>query len=307
MRTTFIKTLTSIAEKDSRIVLLTGDLGYLVVDDFAEKYPDRFYNIGVAEQNMAGIATGLAEAGFIPFIYSIATFASLRAYEFIRNGAIMHRFPVRIVGVGGGFEYGYNGPTHYGIEDIGVMRIQPGITTVVPADFQQTKSALEATYSLPGPVYYRLGKDEKTVIPGLDGNFEIEKVNTCYSGKDILLIATGGITSEAVKTAALLEEKGYSVNLAVVSCYNPSPVEDLAVNLQKFRFAVSIEEHFINGGLGSFTAEIIAERGLDCRLLRCGLEAFPDGRTGSYGFMKDHHGLSAEKLAKRIAEWVSDK
>ncbi|MCI0555252.1 MAG: 1-deoxy-D-xylulose-5-phosphate synthase, partial [Anaerolineae bacterium] len=112
MRAAFIKTLVEIAEKDSRIMLLTGDLGYGSVEPFSERFPQRFLNCGIAEQNMVGIATGLAEAGFIPFVYSIATFATLRAYEFIRNGPICHRFRVRIVGIGGGFEYGSNGMSH---------------------------------------------------------------------------------------------------------------------------------------------------------------------------------------------------
>jgi transketolase len=114
--------------------LLTGDLGYSVLEAFAEKFPDHFFNVGVAEQNMVGLATGLAEAGFIPFLYSIATFASMRPYEFIRNGPILHQLPVRIIGVGGGFEYGSGGTSHHGLEDIGIMRVHPGITVISPVD-----------------------------------------------------------------------------------------------------------------------------------------------------------------------------
>src|SRR5438477_3970004 len=128
MRRAFTNTLVELAEHDPRIMLLTGDLGYLALEPFSERFPDRFFNVGVAEQNMVGIATGLAEAGFIPFVYSIVTFATLRAYEFIRNGPILHRLPVRIFGIGGGFEYGSGGPTHYGLEDVAVMRTQPGIS-----------------------------------------------------------------------------------------------------------------------------------------------------------------------------------
>src|SRR5262245_66613485 len=133
MRRAFVQTLTEIADRDSRILLLTGDLGYMALEPFAEKFPSRFFNVGVAEQNMIGLATGLAEAGFLPFVYSIVTFAALRPYEFIRNGPVLHRLPVRVVGVGGGFEYGTAGPTHHGIEDVGVMRLQPGLPVVAPA------------------------------------------------------------------------------------------------------------------------------------------------------------------------------
>ena len=132
MRAAFIETLTELAAGDSRIMLLTGDLGYMALEPFIEKHPDRFFNVGVAEQNMVGVATGLAEAGFIPFVYSITPFAVLRPYEFIRNGPIQHQLPVRIVGVGGGMEYGQNGLSHYGLEDVAVMRAQPAISIIAP-------------------------------------------------------------------------------------------------------------------------------------------------------------------------------
>ena len=182
MRATFVATIAELAAQDERILLLTGDLGFMALEPFSERFPDRFFNAGVAEQNMVGLATGLAEAGYIPFVYSIVTFASLRPYEFIRNGPILHQLPVRIVGVGGGFEYGTAGTSHHGLEDIGVMRIQPGITVIAPADAQQTRTALAATYDLPGPIYYRLGKDDKAVVPGLDGRFALGEAEMIGDG-----------------------------------------------------------------------------------------------------------------------------
>src|SRR5512145_1982149 len=143
MRTAFIKTLVELARHDEHILLLTGDLGYMVIEPFAAAFPDRFINAGVAEQNMVGMATGLAEAGFIPFVYSIAPFAALRPFEFIRNGPVYHRLPVRIVGVGQGVEYGFNGHSHFGVDDVGVLRTQPGLAIVAPADDLQTRMALE--------------------------------------------------------------------------------------------------------------------------------------------------------------------
>ena len=134
MRRAFVRSLIELAEQDERVVLLTGDLGFMVLEPFAERFPDRFINAGVAEQNMLGVATGLADGGMIPYVYSIATFATLRPYEFIRNGAALHRLPVRIVGVGGGLDYGQNGITHWALEDIGVLRIQPEMTVIAPAD-----------------------------------------------------------------------------------------------------------------------------------------------------------------------------
>src|SRR5258708_10366625 len=121
MRAAFIHALVELAAHDPRILLLTADLGFMALEPFAQRFPGRLFNMGVAEQNMVGAATGLAEAGFIPYVYSIVTFATLRPYEFIRNGPVLHQLPVRIVGMGGGYEYGPAGATHHGLEDIGVM------------------------------------------------------------------------------------------------------------------------------------------------------------------------------------------
>src|SRR3989440_5762915 len=149
MRAAFIRGLVEIADRDPRVLLVTGDLGFTVIEPFADRYPERFFNAGVSEQNMVGLATGLAEAGFIPFVYSIATFATLRPYEFIRNGPIQHQLPVRIVGVGGGLEYGSNGLSHYGLEDVAVMRAQPSLTIIAPSDHQQARAAVLASWDLP--------------------------------------------------------------------------------------------------------------------------------------------------------------
>src|SRR3954467_8573355 len=137
MRAQFAHALVELAERDPRVMLLTGDLGFTILEPFAGGFPDRFYNVGVAEQNMVGLATGLAEAGLVPYVYSIATFASMRPYEFIRNGPLLHDLPVRIVGIGESADYGHNGVTHYALEDIALMRAQPRMTVVAPADSAQ--------------------------------------------------------------------------------------------------------------------------------------------------------------------------
>src|SRR5262245_7628736 len=213
MRKAFVRTLIELAAVDKRILLLTGDLGFMALEPFVERYPDRFFNVGVAEQNMVGIATGLAEAGYVPFVYSIATFATLRPYEFIRNGPILHHLPVRIVGIGGGFEYGPQGTTHHALEDLGVLRVQPGMTIVAPADHAQLVSTMWATRDEKGPVYYRLGKDDVTTVPGLDGDFTPGRAETLREGRDIALITTGSIAVEAAAAAEQLEKSGVSCGL----------------------------------------------------------------------------------------------
>ncbi len=298
MRGAFARTLVELAEQDPRILLLTGDLGYTVLEPFAEKFPDRFFNVGVAEQNMVGLATGLAEAGFIPFLYSIATFASLRPYEFIRNGPILHQFPVRIAAVGGGFEYGSAGATHHALEDVGVMRIQPGLTVIAPADHEQARAALLATWDLPGPVYLRLGKDDKTTIPGLDGRFELGRVQVIREGGDLLIITMGSVATEAASAAVALTDHGISCAVTVVASVSPAPLDDLALMLARFPLALAVEAHFVVGGLGSLISELVADRGLRCRVVRCGVRVTPDGISGSQSYLHQVHGLTSDAIVR---------
>lgn len=279
-------------------MLLTGDLGFAALEPFAEAYPDRFFNVGVAEQNMVGLATGLAEAGFIPFVYSIVTFATLRPYEFIRNGPIVHRLPVRIVGMGGGLEYGHNGISHHGLEDVGVMRVQPGITVIAPADAAQACSAIEATWNLPGPIYYRLGKNDQAVVPGLDGRFALGHLEVIREGHDLLLMTMGSIAAETVAAADELTLQGINCTVAVVATVQPPPADDLVKMLTQFPVALTVEAHYVNGGLGSLVAEIISECGLSCRLVRCGVRGVAEGVTGSQDYLQHLYGISRVTLAE---------
>ena len=301
MRNAFVDELTLLAEEDERVMLLTGDLGFMVLEEFQRRFPERFVNCGVGEQNMVGVATGLAEAGFVPFVYSIATFSSLRPYEFIRNGPILHGLPVRIVGVGGGFDYGHNGITHFALEDYAVMRTQPGITTIAPSDAAQARAALRATADLPGPIYFRISKrgDE---LPGLRGRFELGRLAVLRDGPDAAILAIGSIAHEALAAAEILAEQNLDVTVAVVPSFNPSPVEDLAALLDGMPVALTVEAHYRDGGLGSLVAETIAERGLGCRLLRAGVERMPAGEAGSQSYLEDLHGLSAPRLSGQLQQ-----
>jgi len=298
MRAAFVETLTELATSDSRIMLLTADLGYMALEPFMQKHPDRFLNVGVAEQNMVGLATGLAEAGFMPFVYSITPFAVLRPYEFIRNGPIQHQLPVRIVGVGGGLEYGQNGLSHYGLEDVAVLRAQPAISIIAPADHRQTRRAVAATWNLPGPIYYRLGKDDKTTVPGLDGRFELGKVQRIREGSDLLIISMGSVSSEAAAAAAELEKQGVNCCLAILASVSPPPLDDLEALLGEHATVLTVEAHYRTGGIGSLVAELIAERGLHSRLVRCAVDTLPSGITGSQRYLHHRYGLSSEKLVE---------
>jgi transketolase len=299
MRKTFINTLIEIAEKDHRIMLLTGDLGFMVMEPFIERFPDRFINVGVAEQNLIGIATGLAESGMIPYVYSITPFAVLRPYEFIRNGPIYHHLQVRIVGAGGGVEYGNDGISHYGIDDVGVLRVQPGISIFAPADYQQAKTIFTKTWDMPGPIYYRLSKDEKTIIPGLSGEFNPEEAQLIGNGKDILFISLGPIGIEAVKAIEELKNRGFSGSLLIVSSINPVPFSDLEKIIPQFKTVITVEAHYINGGLGSLICEFVAGRNEDCTVLRCGIESMPNGQIGTQEYLYQKNGISSEALVEK--------
>jgi transketolase len=301
MRAAFASTLVELAERDERILLLTGDLGFRALEPFSERFPGRFFNVGVAEQNMLGLATGLAESGLLPFVYSIATFASLRAYEFIRNGPVAHGLPVRIVGMGGGFEYGAAGISHHALEDVGVLRLQPGLTVLAPCDPEQTRSILRETWDRPGPIYYRLGKNDHASVEGLGGRFRIGRSEILLEGRDLLVLASGALTIEALAACHELRRNGIHATLAVVSTLNPAPVSDLRDRLAHFSLAVTVEAHYLTGGLGSMVAEVIAEGALPCRLLRLGVAEPSDGLSGSLEFLLRRHGLSRDTIAAAIA------
>ncbi len=299
MRNAFIGAIQELAESDSRVVFLTGDLGFTVLEPLAECMQERFINVGVAEQNMVGVATGLAEAGLVPFVYSIGTFASMRPYEFIRDGPLLHSLPVRIVGVGAGLDYGHNGVTHYALEDVAIMRAQPDMTIIAPADPAQAVACAHASREIGGPIYFRIGKTN-TSIPGFDGAFELGRLGLIGEGRDVAIIALGSMAGEAVRARELLESRGVEATVAVVASVQPAPIGDLMELLADRPLAVTVEAHYRTGGLGSLVAEVIAEHQLRCRLRRQAVADMPRGLTGTQTFLNELHHLSADSLATAI-------
>jgi transketolase len=296
VRAAFADTLADLAAEDERIVLMTGDLGFTVLERFADRFPDRFFNAGVAEQNMLGMATGLAEGGYRPWVYSIATFASMRPYEFIRNGAVLHELPVRIVGVGAGFDYGLNGATHYALEDVALMRAQPGLVVAAPATDDQARAATRAVASLDGPAYLRLARTGPAV-EGVGGGFELGRLDVIARGSSVAIVALGSMAGTAVAAARLLRDEGVQPSVAAVSSVVPFPADDLGELLRDVDVCVALEAHYRVGGLGSALAELIAETSLGCRLVRCGVAEVPRGHVGSQEYLEARAGLAAEDVA----------
>jgi transketolase len=296
--------LEALAALDPRIVVLTGDMGFALMEPFAARFPSRFVNVGVAEQNMVGIATGLAEGGYLPFVYSIGTFASLRPFEFIRDGPVVQRLPVRIISAGGGFDYGAAGVTHHALEDVALMRTQFGLVTVVPADTAQARAALAATWNLDAPVYYRIGKDGGADVPGVNGRFELGRLHVLREGLDVALIALGPMAAACQEAGDVLATRGIAATVAVVSCVSPPPVDDLLALLRRHPIAVCAEVHVANGGVGSLVAEVVAEHAVPCRLVRCAVTSLP-ADVGSRAHLEHMSGLSAAALASTAERAVA--
>ncbi len=258
MRTAFINTLCKLAKTDDRIWLLCGDLGYSVLENFAQNFPERFVNVGVAEQNMIGIATGLALSGKVVFIYSIANFPTLRCLEQIRNDVCYHQANVKIVAVGAGFTYGSHGYTHHGIEDMAILRTLPNMTVIAPGDPVETELATKAMLDLTSPCYMRLGKAGEPIVHQTPPQFNIGKMIKVHNGEDALLISTGGMLPIAI--AAAQKALNHNLKIAVWSCPFISPIDQESVIFaaQKFPLIITLEEGTIKGGLGGTLAEIIA-------------------------------------------------
>ena len=304
MRLKFIQTLADLAQKDKRIVLLTADCGYTVLELFAQRFADRFFNVGVAEQNMIGMATGLAEAGFIPFCYSMASFVSMRPFEFIRNGPVLHNLPVRIIGIGAGFDYGHSGITHFGLEDIGILRTLPGLRIIVPVDDCQAQKALIKTWDLPGPIYYRLSKTSQPACPGFKGCFKATgELDLIQEGTDILLIGVGPMANLLVRAASQLHPAGISATIVALTSVVPFNKATFINLIQGFKVALIVEEHLSVGGAGAMLAEIMAENNIRCRLVRHAVDKIPS-YGGTPDFLRKSCGISSQTLVKCIQRLV---
>jgi transketolase len=300
MRNTFVSALCDLAEQDERIWLLCGDLGYSVLEKFAERFPQRYVNVGVAEQNMTGVAAGLALAGKVVFTYSIANFPVMRCLEQVRNDVCYHNLSVKIVAVGGGMPYGAQGYTHHGVEDLAVMRALPNMTVVAPGDPVETRLATKALVEHPGPGYLRLGKGGEAIVHTETPDFRLGRAIILREGDDITLIAAGAILGETVKAADLLAEEGIRVGVISMPTVSLLDAEAVLQTAARSRWIVTVEEHSITGGLGSAVAEVLAEaEPHGARLIRCGVTAGPY-TVGGHAYLRRLNHLDAESLVQTV-------
>ena len=303
MRAVFNKTLLEIAKKDPRIHMVLADIGYGEIEPFRDTFPERYYNVGVAEQNMTGVACGIAMEGNIAITYSIANFPTLRCLEQIRNDVCYHNANVKIVIIGGGVSYGPLGMSHHSTEDIAIMRALPNMVVVVPCDNYEAVAATHAMIEYDGPLYYRCGyKGEKDIHSG-PVDFKIGKAITVREGKDITLMFAGPVGLNVLKAAELLEKEGISCR--VVSMHTIKPIDKDAIKdaVENTGGIVTIEEHNLSGGLGSAVAEVICDEALVPKVFK--RIALPDVNVALIGhqeWIREQYGMDVEGIAKQIKE-----
>ncbi len=264
--------LVELGRKDPRIVALTADLGNSTrIGRFKEAFPERFFNVGIAEQNMIAVAAGLAATGLIPVVSSYATFAILRAAEFVRTDLAYNRRNVKIIGELAGVSFGQGGPTHHAIEDVAFMRAVPGMVVIAPCDGFETARALEAALAWEGPVYLRIGRSmEPLVHKARDLDFEIGRAAELRQGSDVTVIACGVAVYHALSAAERAAHQGLSVRVLNMHTLKPLDVEAVRRAINDTRRIVTAEDHSVIGGLGSAVAEVIADSGRACALRRLG-------------------------------------
>ncbi|PKQ17195.1 MAG: transketolase [Actinobacteria bacterium HGW-Actinobacteria-7] len=306
MRTAFVEQLCALAEADERIWLLTGDLGFSVLERFADAFPQRFVNAGVAEQNMIGVAAGLALSGKVPFVYSIANFPVMRCLEQIRNDVCYHGLDVKVVSVGGGMVYGSQGYTHHGVEDIAVMSALPGMSVLAPADPVEAAWAATAAVDRSGPVYVRLGKAGDPVLHSSPPQLEFGRAVTVREGADATLVSTGAALRIALEAASELESRGVHARVLSMPTVKPVDVEALTRAATDTPLVVTIEEHGPVGGLYSAVLEVIAPlRAAVC--VRVALADEPAPMAGSCAYLSERSGLDPHSVAKTVLSLVGGK
>lgn len=296
MRDVFVERLTGLAEADPRIMLITGDLGFGVLVKFAERFPKQFLNVGVAEQNMTGVATGLALEGRTVFTYSIANFPILRCLEQIRNDAAYHDANVKITAIGGGFSYGALGMSHHATEDLAILRALP-ITVVAPGCDWEASEATAAIARYPGTCYLRLDKSTAGQTQRTGERFSIGKARVVRDGDDLTIIATGGILGVALEAAESLVDHGIQARVVSMHTLRPFDAETIIEASRTTGGIITVEEHTIHGGLGSAVAEACLDAGVPPRHFdRIGLRAGFSSHVGSQDFLRKTYNIDRQAI-----------
>lgn len=301
MRDTFVATLIEIAKQDKNVHLITGDLGFGVLKPFWEQLPHQFTNAGIAEQNMTGMAAGMALEGKTVFTYSIGNFPTLRCLEQIRNDCAYHNANVKVVCVGGGFVYGSLGMSHHATEDIAIMRALPDVAVLAPGDLVEAACATRAIYKHSGTCYLRLGRGGEKRINDEIEDFQIGKAIQIREGKRVVIFSTGAIFDQAQKACDLLKLNGIDPALYTFPTVKPLDNKTVLDCAGKFDVIVTVEEHNVVGGFGGAVAEVLAEMPSPrARLIKIGLNDQYSSVVGSQDYLRDYYGMSAEKISEKV-------
>jgi len=304
MRNTFVKTLVRLAETDERIFLITPDLGFSVLEEFEEKFPDRFLNVGIAEANAISVASGLALSGKIVYIYSIIPFVTMRPFEQIRVDLAYMNTNVRLVGVGAGLTYGPAGATHHSIEDIAIMRALPNMVVFAPSDPYEVEKITEESVEHQGPIYFRLAKKGEPIISNIDNTIRLGKANFIKKDPDskIAILFTSNASDIALNLETELLQKGYASDLVSMHTIKPFDYTALDEIIKSKKYIFTIEEHSIIGGLGSVVSEFIAESQYNPIFKRFALPDEYSHYVGSQYFIREKLGFTAKNILNTIME-----
>lgn len=306
MRDAFLSRLTELAATDKDVVLLTADLGFGVFEDFESKLPGQYFNVGVAEQNMTGLAAGLALEGKKVITYSIGNFPTLRCLEQIRNDACYHDLNITIVASGGGFSYGQLGMSHHATEDIAIMRALPNMTVVVPSNSWETGEAIEALINNKGVGYLRLDKTNGSQ-DNTDDNYKLGRALKISSedGNDVCFFVCGGIIKEVIEAVELLKES--KISTSIISMHTIKPIDEKSIRdaVKNTKLLVSVEEGNIIGGLGSAISEYCMDnQQIPSDFLRIGLDDNYSSVVGDQAYLRKRYKMDSEYIAKVVKERI---
>ena len=307
MRNAFADELTKLGSEDARVVMLSGDIGNRLFDKFKDKHPSRFFNCGVAEANMMGVAAGMAMNGLRPVAYTITPFVTTRCLEQIRTDVCYHEAPVTIVAVGAGLAYSGLGPTHHACEDISFLRSIPNMVVICPGDAFEVRGALRAAMQQDRPVYIRMGKKgEPLVHKGPIADFAIGRAITIAEGTDVSLLSTGNMLPEAIEAARVLNGKGISTEVVSFHTVKPLDEEKLKQAFARFRLVATLEEHSLIGGFGAAVSEWLADTATPhTKFLRFGTPDAFFKKSGEQEYAREMLGLTGHQIAEKILHTLS--
>lgn len=300
MRSSFFRSLEELARTNRDVYFLTADLGFRLFDNIQLSCPGRFYDVGVAEANMTGISAGLSLNNKNVYCYSIIPFLVMRAYEQIRIDVAYHNLNVKFIGVGGGFTYGFEGLTHFGLEDLALMRSLPNMSVVVPADPVEARCLAYASLEHAGPLYIRLGRTGEPSVYDSPPDFRIGKAVVLREGKGTAIFASGSMVLTGIKVLKGLAEKGICPTLVNMHTLKPLDIDVIKQAAATHDRIFTLEEHNIDGGLGSAVAEVLSENGYAGIFRRIGIDYKTGDRAGNNDYLKEKYGLTPEAVLSKI-------